>query len=358
MLVDCPKCHFSQPQDQYCAKCGIDMQAYRPKPAPVQVRLLANPVFLVAVVFVFVFSGALYIIKEQRRTEITRRMDYLKNGPIYAESLQAAKPASAESSQTVEESATDTTMNISSTSAPISPPPPPAAQAIAARGEIAEEADLSSLGGASPTSEAEASATAAKSRPITLRAHYALSIRPRLAAMVDASRNQSQFIDFGEFQMGTLRGVKNYLSQLDVMESVQKKFDTGTGEQMWFVGDRNIEPPLGLTTKIAIRSQDASGLRGEIEILRSLHESPDFSQGIVAKAFGPGEFAVPPQAGLIIVLQLPRVPQYDERSVSPAQFLRLFRMPEFKQSQSEFVLLIDFDAEGSAPDSPRPSTAR
>lgn len=360
MLVDCPKCGFSQPQDQYCAKCGIDMQSYRPKPAPVQARLLANPIFLIAVVFVFVFSGALYIIREQRQQEITRRMDYLKNGPVYAESLQQPKAERRTAdAEAADESALGSEVNAATSAAPVSPPP--AAAALASHtNAISDEVELSSMGADAPTGDTDAIPDAvAKARAVTVRAYYTLAIRSRLGAMIEASRSQSQFIDFGEFQMGTLRNVKDYLGQLDVVEQTQKKLETGMGGFLMFVGDTNTEPALGLTTKISVRAHSERGIRGEIEILRSLHESPDFNQGIVAKAFGPGEFSAPAQAGLLIVLQLPRVPQYDERSVSPGQFLRLFRMPEFKQSQSEFVLLVDFELEGAAvADSPRPPGSR
>lgn len=30
MLVRCPKCNFQQPEDQYCANCGVDMNQFKP----------------------------------------------------------------------------------------------------------------------------------------------------------------------------------------------------------------------------------------------------------------------------------------------------------------------------------------
>ncbi|MBX3016733.1 MAG: hypothetical protein KF767_02500 [Bdellovibrionaceae bacterium] len=354
MLVNCPKCGFSQPQDQYCAKCGVDMQAFKPKPPPMSTRMLASPVIVIGLVFALVFAGSLYIIREQRRQEVTRRMDYLKNGPLYAESLQPASARDSASAEDIPEEVAESTP----------PPPAMAAQAVtavaassttapAARQMIGNEADLSSLGGAAPTGDTEA---AARARPVDMNVHYALAPRARLLQLVEVSRAESNFVDFGEFQMGTLRGVKNMLGRLDVIENVRKRFDSPNGDQMWFVGARNTDAPLGLTTRLSLRGSDNGLLRGEIEILRSLHESPEFSQGIVQKAFGPAEFAIPPQAGLLIVLNLPRVPQYDETAMTPTQFLRIFRMPDFKQRQSDFVMLVDFEsgAESGRPGTPAP----
>lgn len=349
MLVNCPKCGFSQPQDQYCAKCGVDMQAFKPKPPPMSTRMLASPVVVIGLVFGLVFAGSLYIIREQRRQEVTRRLDYLKHGPLYAESLQASGTRDSASADDIpEEVAAET------------PPPPSApvaqtmaatapAAAPAARQMISNEADLSSLGGSAPTGETDSAVRSG--RPVDMNVHYALAPRARLVQLVEASRAESNFVDFGEFQMGTLRGVKNMLGRLDVMENVRKRFDSPTGDQLWFVGARNTDAPLGLTTRLALRGSENGLLRGEIEILRSLHESPDFTQGVIQKAFGPAEFAIPPRAGLLIVLNLPRVPQYDETAMTPTQFLRIFRMPDFKQRQSDFVMLVDFE---SSTDSARP----
>lgn len=31
MMVECPKCQFVQPDDEYCAQCGVNMRTYQPK---------------------------------------------------------------------------------------------------------------------------------------------------------------------------------------------------------------------------------------------------------------------------------------------------------------------------------------
>lgn len=45
MLVRCPKCNFSQPQDQYCAQCGIDMLSFKPIDLPFHKKLLKSGLF-------------------------------------------------------------------------------------------------------------------------------------------------------------------------------------------------------------------------------------------------------------------------------------------------------------------------
>lgn len=344
MLVNCPKCGFSQPQDQYCAKCGVDMQAFKPKPAPMSTRMLTSPVVMIGLIFALVFAGSLYIIREQRRQEVTRRVDYLKNGPLYAESLAPTTTRdSASANSDTEGASAIPDADVAEAAAPVAQAMAAPAASPGARAAISNEAELSSLaGGSAPTGETD-SAAARNVRPVDMVVHYALAPRARLVQLVEASRAEGQFVDFGEFQMGALRGVKNVLGRIDVMENVRKRFDSPSAAQMWFVGARGNETSLGLTTRVALRGQENGVLRGEIEILRNLHESANFSDGVVAKAFGPAEFAVPRGSGLIVVLNLPRVPQYDEASMTPTQFLRIFRMPDFKQRQSEFIMLVEFE---------------
>lgn len=45
MLVECPRCHFKQPQDQYCANCGVDMLAFKQAAVPLYKKLFKSGLF-------------------------------------------------------------------------------------------------------------------------------------------------------------------------------------------------------------------------------------------------------------------------------------------------------------------------
>lgn len=322
------------------------MQNYRPKPAPVSTRFLKNPMLHIAVIFVLVFAGALHIIREQRQQEISRRVDYLRNGPIYTEQTaqKNTKPVAAEEAETesVSEPAAQTadasaSGNVERSAASEGMAPPPQAM-MAAVGETTAPSGSAAEG--AETSPAEAP----RPREVRLRVRYALAPRPVLFRILESNRSQGQFVDFGEFQMGSVRssGLKDQANSLYMIEEVQKTFANPQAEQMWFVGGKVGEQQLGLTTKINLRGFEGETLRGEIELLRNLHETADLSQGAIPKGYGPGDFGLAPQSTLMVILTLPTVPQYDEQNFTPSQFLRIFRMPDFKQKQSEFVMLFDF----------------
>jgi hypothetical protein len=66
MLMECPKCGFNQPKDQYCAKCGLDIEHFHVRPKPFFIRLWQNPslyAVLVGGLLVFVMG---YIFLNQR----------------------------------------------------------------------------------------------------------------------------------------------------------------------------------------------------------------------------------------------------------------------------------------------------
>lgn len=41
-MVECPRCGFIQPDDRYCANCGLDSLNYTPKPVPLFLRIINN----------------------------------------------------------------------------------------------------------------------------------------------------------------------------------------------------------------------------------------------------------------------------------------------------------------------------
>lgn len=63
MLVECPKCHFQQPKDQYCANCGVDMIAFRPAKKPFVKTLIGNSLFQLITISMIGVSVAIYVNK-------------------------------------------------------------------------------------------------------------------------------------------------------------------------------------------------------------------------------------------------------------------------------------------------------
>lgn len=67
MMKDCPKCGFNQPEDRYCAQCGVDMEQFQPKPKPIWIRLSNRPAFHVSMAALIAIALFSFIYVTQRK---------------------------------------------------------------------------------------------------------------------------------------------------------------------------------------------------------------------------------------------------------------------------------------------------
>ncbi len=67
MMQECPRCGFLQPQDRFCANCGLDIENYRPSPLPWYRKVLANSTFQISVIVLTIGTMVAYISWQQSR---------------------------------------------------------------------------------------------------------------------------------------------------------------------------------------------------------------------------------------------------------------------------------------------------
>lgn len=80
-MIECPRCGFEQPKDQFCAKCGLDIENYVAKPKPALVRLLQNPNLHLTLIGCSIVVLVGYIIYSQRDM-VSRQMGDLLDLPV------------------------------------------------------------------------------------------------------------------------------------------------------------------------------------------------------------------------------------------------------------------------------------
>ncbi|RYZ77412.1 MAG: hypothetical protein EOP05_01915, partial [Proteobacteria bacterium] len=73
MMVNCPKCGFSQPKDRYCASCGIDMVTFRPAQKPFATRIVQSTALQVVTLGLVVAGVAVYV-RDQNRAELSKQL--------------------------------------------------------------------------------------------------------------------------------------------------------------------------------------------------------------------------------------------------------------------------------------------
>lgn len=80
MLVRCPKCHFEQPKDPFCAKCGIEMANYKPPADTFIGKILKNATAVFFIVVIALFAGTFYFFKTNRTQNENVGQGYKKSG--------------------------------------------------------------------------------------------------------------------------------------------------------------------------------------------------------------------------------------------------------------------------------------
>ncbi len=77
MIIKCPKCGFQQPDDQFCANCGINLETYIP-PEPSLLKKLNASTLIHIALFLGVVLIAIALIQNNDKKEIKERVRYFK----------------------------------------------------------------------------------------------------------------------------------------------------------------------------------------------------------------------------------------------------------------------------------------
>jgi hypothetical protein len=323
MLVNCPKCGFSQPKDRFCANCGVDMDAFQPAPPSLGKRLLGNPFFHLAVILSLALL-IVYYIRTQPEQFGLEKNNSLKAGPFV---LQQKHMRDDSEENTVPSTLPPATTNPEGTSSTI---------------VSVKSAELENTTVAAP----------AKIGSLKIKATYAEVDRNTLEALKQESAGSGLYSDMGDFKAGALSDISKKLLKergITVLQKVEKTFDATAPSQQWFVGKHaENELDLGLTTAISVKQNDDNSYHIELEILRSLKESREAPP--IKRAYPINSFDLAPGMGWMITMNLPRqIEQFEPGSLAPDGFLRIFRSAQFKGRMSEFTLFIEFDTPAATP---------
>lgn len=348
MLINCPKCGFSQPNDRYCASCGVDMVAFRPAPPPFWRQLMGNPAFLIALTFATVMASVLYIRKQQNE-ELASRAELIRSGPVIVQQTEAQAPIESSSESDGSELRAAATVPPEAESTP-PPAPLPAAAPPPAPVETTASARIAANGPAAPAVNAEAG-TANRPRPerkLSLTAVYAEVSQESLHQLLEEAQTTRLLTDFGDFKSGPVADVSARLNRdrgVKVLHRVNRVFDGRNSQQQWFVGNKTADDQeVGLTTLVMLDLRQEGHVRGEVEVLRSFFEGP-FSEGVVKRTSPISNFDIPVEWGWMISIDLPReARQPFEDEIGLQGLLRLFKSDYFKSGRSKFTLFLDFDS--------------
>ena len=306
------------------------MEAYRPAPPPLWKQLLVNPFFLIAITLSIVMGSVVYI-RQKQREEIANRAQLIKSGPVIVERGEEKPEVNMKAAEIRSLPELDANTN----------------------------ANLTNMGAknlASATNENKALNDSAKSGVseskkelhLVMTASYAEVNRQILNSYEEESQSTNQFTDFGEFKAGALNNIKAHINArgVRVLQKITKPFDSKMTQQQWFVGNKSADDQdVGINSLVILEpATEDQHVRGEVEILRSFHESNEADSPVVKKSFPITNFDLPPKWGWMVYLSLPRVNQEPGSEILTEGLLRLFKMTSFMNNKdTEFTLFLEFD---------------
>lgn len=342
MMVNCPKCGFSQPQDQYCAKCGVDMVTFRPVAKPLFTRLILNTTFQVSVLAFVALGGGLYV-RQANREKLART---IAETPIARDAeqqetelaaAQADENSKASLRQTVSASITDSNgkskAELEVAAVPL--------ETAAATSFVASSAPVSPpSGSAAPPPLGTRSAFAPASN---LRVYFIEAQRGLISSLLSDARQTSSD---GTFSYGVVANLERRLKASHAWQSL----DT-SGEQalhlnqpnVIFKGtrDQNSGQNLGFTIQVIPLSHDENGTHLQIDANRVLR---DQANGLDSFDFPlPESVTLQRNSSFLLTGALPHRALYDseERLYRSVNVLKSMGNEQFRAGQTDVAIVIE-----------------
>lgn len=357
MLTECPKCGFSQPEDQYCAQCGIDMRNYQPPRPSWKSRIFKHPLFPV-LVFIPIAYGYFLYQQNQKEESLRQRMEYLTGTNPAREQPSPAAKADREPVSPPNESPASRRR----TKEPEAPETIGTSEERAAEGFGFNRGQQQSALPPEATKQAETAAgsEAEKSPPPvvykspTISVIYAEASNDFLASL-SVGEDGSTFKDYGEYAEQQVRRLQEKLNyglqsgRVKVLERTSRNFQNLNSSLQWFSGARssNRGPDIGVTTLLALNGQQNGKLFAELELLASVPRSADSSQ-ILPEPYV-SNFSLSPTRGYFITgMMLPRRRlAAAERETFNQGVLKIMLSEDFQAEETQFVVFVLLDSAAS-----------
>jgi hypothetical protein len=355
MMVNCPKCGFSQPQDQYCARCGIDMITFRPAQRPFFARLISSTLFqLVALTIIVV--GVFSVARQMRHREVAERVSEIENARnsqvLSHRAAEAAKSELASTASIPQPASTGSTQPVASPTPqlPIGPQPATAALSAADSAPPPQVAPQPVAAGANATddkSQNPTSAGVAARAPTSARvifAQVAHSVLSDLAANSDPRSASSQ----GSIFSGV---VANFQARLKTAQNAGdwEILDSSThplkaNQVVEFYGGQREETTgqfLGFVVELMPTQLDDNESHVNLRTWRYMREA-----GNQVEEFSiplPENVTIPHGGGAFIAGALTKrsLNDADRRFYDPLKILHLLATEEYRQGTTDFVIYIE-----------------
>jgi hypothetical protein len=331
MLINCPRCGFQQPKDQYCAQCGVDIEHFKAPRIPFFSKIFKNPFVQLSLLIILSATVGLTIYESKQNSQ-TGATAFFKS-KLQINSSEKSRnqnelplEGTTDSSQSgmdraQSESDTDATHDISHTSA----------------NEKSLEPSVNKKDARNPAS--------LHSQQLIVT--YAEVNRSLLNALFEASQTTGQFMNFKDYAAGILPGIEKRLQNSGIKILHKEIRALGSSKSIqWFYGlkdRRNPNTDIGMTTFFELNELENSNLRGNIEIQRTWREQGTTGNIEIQRKSFPAIFEINSGTGFFLSGIMPLQSfMENEDELTSIDVFKILHSAQFRSGESEFVIFIEF----------------
>lgn len=333
MLIKCPKCGFSQPKDQYCARCGVDIESYKPQAESALKKLFLSPIFQIGLVIAIISGATTYVMNRSRIVTSESPRTNVRTKAYTNSDIDQTVAANTQAAETQAASAAPAAVEEDLTTTSASPALTTTDTSSAESNLPAVKAEATSV----PSTTGAATAASPGAHGIGVRVSYTMIDNGFLNRIYEDSQATGQFATFASYNAGLLPEIEKKLNpsntRIRVLHKVEERVDEGKVKS-WFLGNRSPDgDELGLTTSIEYKDIDSSGVfRGSFLITRSWREKTTY----------PAEVEIAPLNGFFISGVLPRsLPEGVNASITSISPFDVLKEAAFRTKAAEFVIFLE-----------------
>lgn len=342
MLINCPRCGFSQPKDRYCANCGVDMDNFKPKPTSIVKKVLSSPFFHIFIIASLVVASVV-IIKQRQKEDLQARIEFLKAGPVLVETQRNSPPQ-----PQMEVSASADVQNAIANQGPSAPAT--TGESNPANGNETNNNSTSTTMTANSSPSATEASLRSRTAPMTslkMTATYLEVDRMVLNTWIEETKNSGQQRAFEGVTMGPIAQISTKLRSpgVRVLQTIDRNLDPANPTQEWFLGTHQGADPenqMGFFASLVLSDFREGITRGDIEVQRAFRNPQDVTRVIERVSFG-SPFELAPGTAYMMAGLLPRryaTPLPESANADP--YLMIFKSDAFRTGQTEFTLVLQF----------------
>lgn len=330
MLIHCPKCGFQQPQDQYCARCGVDMLNYKPNSIESSRKAVSRSGLIQIIFFVILVASISFFIGKS---------DHEQKWVTKMRGLPSAIKTTTTSSTTQLESPTapNNDSNPDFENAEKSPEIEIAVespdQLNRLTGDTISTASENKLDDSSPNSKAKTESLSLTTLNPDISVSFIEVSKPILTQWIQQAQSKNSFQNFPEFSAGILHiSLQNLENQIKKLKKEGSQVQAG--KIFSFLSGKSFDDGsdfIGFQTQIEIKSLENQLIKGQFSLVKNTRQNKEQFVAELELQKGTTFFLIPKNSmnGF-----------ENEPSLLQIRPFQILQSTDFQNTKSEFVILI------------------